>query len=231
MAGQRPSRWPELFDLAVKILSHAAASTGLEPVWSFGGGTALMLQINHRESHDVDLFVDDPQLLPFLNPETQEVPLERRPTDYQTDGTRVLKLTYQELGEIDFICAAHVLNEPTRVRNVRGHKVALETPAEIIAKKIYYRGTSFQPRDMLDLAAVVEHYGADYAIAALSQCGPERCLSALGTIERAKPEFVTSILVQLMLRQSTRHLVDTAQEISRSTLLRAVRATGSSGSA
>lgn len=39
--------------------------------WSFGGGTALMLQIAHRESHDIDLFIDDPQILPFLNPETQ----------------------------------------------------------------------------------------------------------------------------------------------------------------
>lgn len=84
---------------------------------------------------------------------------------------------------------------------------------------------------MFDLAAVVEHYGADYAVAALSMCGMERCLSALGIIERAKPEFVTSILAQLMLRPWTRHLVETAQETSRSTLLRTVRAIGDSGSA
>jgi len=28
--------------------------------WTFGGGTALMLQIDHRESFDVDIFLDDP---------------------------------------------------------------------------------------------------------------------------------------------------------------------------
>lgn len=30
-----------------------------------------MLQIDHRESDDIDIFLDDPQVLPFLNPETQ----------------------------------------------------------------------------------------------------------------------------------------------------------------
>jgi hypothetical protein len=39
--------------------------------WSFGGGTALMLQIRHRERHEIDLFIDDAQDLPCLNPKTQ----------------------------------------------------------------------------------------------------------------------------------------------------------------
>ena len=33
--------------------------------WTLGGGTAMMLQIDHRESHDIDIFFPDPQLLPF----------------------------------------------------------------------------------------------------------------------------------------------------------------------
>jgi nucleotidyltransferase AbiEii toxin of type IV toxin-antitoxin system len=31
--------------------------------WTFGGGTAMMLQIDHRESYDIDIFLSDPQLL------------------------------------------------------------------------------------------------------------------------------------------------------------------------
>ncbi|RUW44700.1 hypothetical protein EOA32_36030, partial [Mesorhizobium sp. M1A.F.Ca.ET.072.01.1.1] len=38
--------------------------------WSFGGGTAMMIQIGHRESHDIDVFLDDPQLLGFMDPST-----------------------------------------------------------------------------------------------------------------------------------------------------------------
>ncbi|WP_352570972.1 hypothetical protein [Mesorhizobium sp. M0074] len=29
----------------------------------------MMIQINHRESHDVDIFLDDPQLLGFIDQE------------------------------------------------------------------------------------------------------------------------------------------------------------------
>src|SRR3546814_2632637 len=61
-------------------------------------------------------------------------------------GTDVLKLAYEELGEIDFICCDNILLDPTAATDVRGHAVALETPAEIIAKKVFYRGWSLQPR-------------------------------------------------------------------------------------
>lgn len=67
-----PSRWPELFDMAMAIIDQANAQGIGMNSWSFGGGTALMLQINHRESHDIDLFIEDAQYLPYLNPgETQ----------------------------------------------------------------------------------------------------------------------------------------------------------------
>ena len=36
-----------------------------------------MLQIDHRESHDIDLFLSDPQFLPYLNPETEGFELDR----------------------------------------------------------------------------------------------------------------------------------------------------------
>lgn len=169
MGHGRPSEWPALFDIAVQILRHAEAQIGFTPSWSFGGGTALMLQIDHRESHDIDLFLDDPQLLPYLNPETQGIKLEHRLDSYSVEGTSVLKLTYQEAGEIDFIVCGDITDQPTRKQDIRGCSVALETPAEIIAKKVYYRGWSFQPRDMFDLAAVAKQFGSEYLVAALSE--------------------------------------------------------------
>lgn len=218
----RPSEWPILFDIAIQILNHAESATGYAPLWSFGGGTALMLQIDHRESHDIDLFLDDPQVLPFLNPETQEIELERRPDSYSVEGSTVLKLAYADVGEIDFIVCADVSDEPNRIEKVRGHDVALETPAEIIAKKVYYRGWSFQPRDMFDLAAVSQHLGREYATAALFQAGRAPCEKALGVVERAPTAFVRSINSQLLVRESTRHLIDEAQDISRDLLLEAL---------
>lgn len=206
--------------MATTILDHFRDTNGFMPAWSFGGGTALMLQIDHRESHDIDLFLDDPQLLPFLNPDTQGIDLARRPDSYSTDGTGVLKLVYRDVGEIDFICCASILDRATEFREVRGHPVALETPAEIIAKKVFYRGWNFQPRDMFDLAAVAEWYGPDYVVAALAQCGRSACEKALRVVEKANPAFVEAINAQLLVREPTRHLIRQAQGISQAFLER-----------
>jgi hypothetical protein len=86
MTGKRPSQWPVLFDLAIDIFDHVREAHGLTPHWSFGGGTALMLRIDHRESYDIDIFLEDPQFLPFLNPETQSYALSRQPDSYLGDG-------------------------------------------------------------------------------------------------------------------------------------------------
>jgi hypothetical protein len=40
---------------------------------------------------------------------------------------------------------------------VLGRNILLETPIEIVAKKLWYRGDRATPRDLLDLALVIEH--------------------------------------------------------------------------
>ena len=215
MVVQRPSQWPALFDLTIDIFDNFRRANNFTPHWSFGGGTALMLMIDHRESHDVDIFLDDAQALPYLNPETQGYALSRLPDSYETDGTRALKLAYRDVGEIDFICCPSILDDPFTQVEVRGRIVDLETPAEIIAKKVFFRGSSFQPRDMFDLAAVAEHYGPDYVTTALRKCGADRCAAALGVVEKASPAFVRAIIGQLMLREKNSHLVTEAQALSR----------------
>nr|WP_244494197.1 MULTISPECIES: hypothetical protein [unclassified Ensifer] len=64
-----------------------------------------MLQIDHRESFDVDIFIDDPQLLPYLNPETQGYALDIYPDGCGSGGSRALEIIFEQAGEIDFICA------------------------------------------------------------------------------------------------------------------------------
>jgi hypothetical protein len=64
------SRWDELFTVACELIDQVNTPYKILDRWSFGGGTAMMLQIDHRESHDIDIFLNDPQLLPYLNPAT-----------------------------------------------------------------------------------------------------------------------------------------------------------------
>jgi hypothetical protein len=125
--------------------------------WTFGGGSAMMVQIGHRESHDVDIFLPDAQLLPFLDPQKRDFDFEILPSDYTGDGTTFLKLAF-EIGEIDFIVAQSLTSSPTTRTTVAGEAVSLETIPEIIAKKIYHRGASIMPRDIFDIAAGRERH-------------------------------------------------------------------------
>lgn len=130
--------------------------------WTFGGGTAMMLQIDHRESHDIDIFLPDPQLLAFLDPQKRDFKLEVSPTE----GTRFLKLAFKDIGQIDFIVGSSMTLSPTTQQTIEGETVELENVSEIIAKKIYYRGSHIRPRDIFDIAAAAEKH-ADAIVEAL----------------------------------------------------------------
>lgn len=218
-----PSRWPELFDMAMAIIDQANdQGIGMHD-WSFGGGTALMLQIAHRESHDIDLFIGDAQYLPFLNPETQGYGLDIAPTDYETDGTRALKIVFDGVGEIDFICCDPVSEAPFALSEIRGRSVRLETPSEILAKKVVFRGAQLQPRDMFDIAATARALGVDYVVSALSAF-PSACGEALGVVERMDPRLVQCVNANLLVMDDFKSLRLEAQAETRRILNAALSA-------
>jgi len=194
-----PSRWPELFDHAMAIIDQVNRNgLGLSD-WSFGGGTALMLQIDHRESHDIDLFLSDPQYLPYLSPEAQDVWLTPSPSSYVTDGRRHLKIVYDGIGEIDFICCAPLTQRPTEPAVINGWTVARELAAEIIAKKIVFRGASLQPRDLFDIAAASRFLGEGVLQNALTDFSAE-ARRALHVARAMDPDFAYSVISRLMIK-------------------------------
>ncbi len=217
----QPSRWSELFDMAMSIIDQAN-ERGLDMHdWSFGGGTALMLQINHRDSHDIDLFINDPQYLPYLNPQTQHYDLVPGPSDYETDGSRALKIVFAGIGEIDFICCDPVTAMPTVETEIRGRHVLLETPAEILAKKIVFRGSQMQPRDMFDIASTAEALGKDYVMDALAAF-PSECHKALDVAHRMDARLVDSVTARLLVTEKYMPLRARAQSITQDILAGAV---------
>ena len=143
--------WEYLFDRAMDALDSIDRALFPQPQWTFGGGTALMLRYRHRVSKDIDIFVDGPQWLSVLSPRLNDT-TDMLSRDYVED-TMYLKLALVE-GEIDFI-AAPLLTRPGAIRTeLRGRVVSVETPTEIVAKKLHFRGTRLRPRDVIDLAVV-----------------------------------------------------------------------------
>jgi len=134
-------------NLALNVLSDLSP----EMKWSLGGGTALALHLNHRVSFDIDIFFEHPGALKELmrNPKTKQLSDDREfPGNY-------LKIIRPE-GEIDFILALNVTDKFCQTYNFEGEHINIETPIEIIAKKIKYRGSKFTLRDVYDLSAVIK---------------------------------------------------------------------------
>jgi len=210
-APQIASRWQELLEAAFDIIDHVNKDHDLLTEWTFGGGTAMMIQIDHRESHDVDLFLDDPQLLPYVEAAVAEMQFALGEATYNGDGTGHLKVSFDGIGEIDFIVTGHVSEEPTSLQEIQGRSVHLETVPEIIGKKIRYRGSRIQPRDIFDIAAAVKAGQEAEIIAVLSEI-PEYVAATIQRIEGLSTEFVSTNISQLVLRDETRDLVETAFE-------------------
>ena len=142
----------------------------------------MMLQIDHRESHDVDIFLPDAQLLPFLDPKLHDFEFEIMPSDYRGDGSAFLKLAFDGIGEIDFIVGRTLTAPAVTKQTVEEEEVDLETVAEIITKKIHYRGGSIKPRDIFDIAAAATD-DRDALISALNDYKDD-VAKTLGALER-----------------------------------------------
>jgi hypothetical protein len=160
---KKPGPWAALFESALTLTDHLA--TVIEnPVWTFGGGTVLMLRLNHRHSRDIDLFVPDPQYLGHMTPRLCDV-AESLTTEY-VEAAEYVKLLLPT-GEIDIVVGASLTTQPWEVVAHKARQILVETNAEIIAKKLYHRGNQAKARDLFDLCAV-----ADLDPAAIEHAAP-----------------------------------------------------------
>ena len=213
-SGIARSRWQDLLRAAFDLIDHANREHRVVDGWTLGGGTALMLRIDHRESYDIDLFVDDPQVLPYLRAAASETAFAIGEPAYGGDGATHLKLAFEHVGEFDVIVAAPQTDRPSKPVELLGRTVELETVAEVIAKKVRYRGSSLQPRDVFDISAALETEHAPSVKAALAHM-PERARAAQVAANRLKEDATRTLIAQLQIRQRLEHLTGEALGIVR----------------
>lgn len=153
--------------------------TRLDSVWRLGGGTAIALQIDHRISKDVDIFIAEVGALDFLHP-NRNARVRELSDRIQVPG-HYIKIERPE-GEIDFLTNTMGDRPPGAVMVFDNREVYLESPGTIVEKKkkLRYRGSTFAIRDIFDLAAV------------LDTCPDERN-SISGAIQTAGPAFLDRI--------------------------------------
>lgn len=127
--------WASLLRIARSLIRQVNSEQLIIDEWTLGGGTAMMLHLDHRESRDIDIFLMDPQLLALLDPEKRDFTFEIRPAHYSGDGGKFLKFLFADLGEIDFIVRRTMTAAPAAVVMLEGEDILLETVPEIITKK------------------------------------------------------------------------------------------------
>jgi Nucleotidyl transferase AbiEii toxin, Type IV TA system len=149
---EREGIWRNIFTAALTLTDNLAKVVK-NPSWSFGGGTVLMLRLNHRQSKDVDLFVPDPQYLGYFSPRLCDA-AEALTTQYE-EAAEYLRLVLP-IGEIDIVVGSPLTEQPWDRIEFEGRTICVESCAEIVAKKMWHRGDKAKARDLFDLCAVAD---------------------------------------------------------------------------
>lgn len=121
----RPGPWTALFPHALNLMAHLEREAS-NIAWSFGGGTVLMLRINHRASKDIDLFVPDPQCLGYVNPRLSDA-AESITTDYE-ENAEFIKL-HLPAGEIDIVVGTPLTEQPFELVDYGGRVIRAPRPS------------------------------------------------------------------------------------------------------
>jgi hypothetical protein len=94
--------------------------------------------------------------------------------------------------------------------------IQLETIHEIITKKIYFRASTLQPRDIFDIAAAAGQHRE--ALITSLRMYPGHVAQALAAINKLSPEFVNPVIRQLTIKDPYRTLEKSALERSKEIL-------------
>jgi len=99
---------------------------------------------------------------------------------------------------------------PTTQQTIEDENVALETIAEIITKKVHFRGAHIEPRDVVDIAAAARSHREPIVQALRTY--KEDVAATRAAIDRLRPDFVRATIAALAIESSYRQAATTALE-------------------
>ena len=209
--------WERMLAKAFIIIDEVNRAGNILDGMTLGGGTALMLQIGHRDSRDIDLFLPDPQLLGFVGAAVADMEAWMPDASYRGDGSLYLKVSFKGEGEVDFIAAPPVSDHEPLKRTIMGRELLLESVPAIIASKVHYRCTHLKMRDIFDIAAACEA-GHRKAIREALATMPEQSAVALKRVGEFPAGRLAELLPRKYIHHGFKHLLEDAPAITREVL-------------
>lgn len=128
-------------------------------------------------------------MITYLTPRTSDIAASIA-TSYE-ESANSIKLVTQG-GDIDFVVAADVTDLPPNPMVIQGKETLVQAPAEILAKKIQYRGYQFTHRDMFDLAMLMDQ-DPDVVKVAVSFCSKDAIEKTARTIAAHLPSLASEL--------------------------------------
>jgi len=120
--------------------------------YAFGGGTALSLcYFQHRLSFDIDIFIYDAQLMNYINPQIFFEDIEDEIDDYMCMSHQINMITKDGI-YVNILSVKNLNPNKKDILNLNNNSILVETPEEIIAKKIIHRKNDNKVRDLFDIA-------------------------------------------------------------------------------
>lgn len=134
------SKQQAVFDIALAILEDYNATE-----WSFGGGTALSaVYLDHRMSFDIDIFSEDYNFINQIIEErfilAKQLGIEKASVQTSPGGATFILDDEDAKLKLDFVYREPVTSSPYQYVTVFDKSyIKVQTPEEIIAKKIKFR--------------------------------------------------------------------------------------------
>ncbi len=220
---EREMKWDLLLKKAFQLFDDVNQNYSIQPIntdsWFLGGGTALMLQINHRKSFDIDIFFPDNQLLGFIIATLDDIYGGSKNLKFTYLGGRSVSINYPELGNIDCIYSSLLTDKPYLKVKLLGKIICQLTVPEIICSKIVNRGWYFRPRDIFDFAAAYSTTNSEAIETALIEY-PKEVLATIKAMESLDIDFIKSQLDDLVISENFRGLKSDAFQFTLDALTR-----------
>jgi hypothetical protein len=206
--GPHNDQWKELVPNLFPVVDEVIATHGIDFPIRIGGGSMLLRRYGHRKSRDLDVFVPDVRLVRWCSPRVNAAAEDLFP-DYAEEAVATKLIIGMQ--EIDIIAAAPIFEDAAAIEKTMlfGRPVEIETPREILAKKLIYRPRLFLARDLFDLAAVAE--AEPNEVAAVFPRLTEKDLAQLtARLKEIAPTFAQEIVKKVEPFPAFNHLLDTA---------------------
>ena len=205
-------KWPESgWQLLLEKILRIEEGLPERLPFSFGGGTALAVHLGHRVSYDVDLFYRSADIFNYYNPNKNPAVrdlVQEHGGSWQYPGS-YLKLELR-IGEVDILISNFMTSRPVTDWVFKKWVIKLETPAEILAKKIRYRSSQFKRRDIFDMAVIAGLRKAELGVAL--RVNIENLARLRDRVETMRVDYEQFILTDINPSPSGRDFVQGAPE-------------------